>query len=269
MRTPDPFATLFAGLAKAKSRASRPYVTLSYAQSLDGSIAGGAVVGPNVVPNVASGGTEQTQALYPTPLSSPESLIITHRLRAAHDGILVGIGTVLADNPRLTVRYLTEDESITSSPSPQPVVLDARLRFPPTAALLDHPRPPWIATHESQASQPTPLADSSKALALTGRGVRLLPLPMDKQGYLSLPHLLAELAASGMRTLMVEGGAQVISSFVREGLVDLLVVTITPYLVGGLHGLRLAGASLESLPRLQAVHWQPAGPDWIVWGALC
>ncbi len=248
MRSPDPFAALFAELANAKSPTSRPYVTLSYAQSLDGSIAGS---------------TGQTPALYPTPLSSPESLMITHRLRAAHDGILVGIGTVLADNPRLTVR-LPAGEGIDAGAeiaSPQPVVLDAQLRFPLTAALLHHPLSPWIAVH-------APIANSSKATALAGRGVRLLPLPMDEHGYLSLPHLLAQLAASGIRTLMVEGGAQVISSFVRERLVDLLVVTIAPHLVGGLHSLKLPGASLDSLPRLQAARWQPAGPDIIVWGAL-
>lgn len=242
MRQPDPFADLFARLANAKPAARRPHVTLSYAQSLDGSIAGG-------------GG--QTLAL-----SSPEALVVTHRLRAAHDGILVGIGTVLADNPRLTVR-LPAGEGVDSGAeiaSPQPVVLDAKLRFPPAAALLDHPRHPWIATDEA-------LAASSKATALAGRGVRLLPLPMDRQGYLSLPDLLAELAASGMHRLMVEGGAQVISSFLRQRWVDLLVLTITPHLVGGLHGLK-AGATLECLPRLQAAHWQAAGPDQIVWGAL-
>lgn len=226
--------TLFATLSNAHPPANRPHVTLSFAQSLDGSIAGGA---------------RQTLGL-----SSPETMLITHRLRAVHDAILVGIGAVLADNPRLTVR-------LADGPSPQPVVLDRWLRIPPTAALFDHPRPPWIATHPALASSPA-------AIALTERGVRLLPLPPDEQSQLSLPHLLSELFAAGVHRLMVEGGAQVISSFVRAQLVDLLVLTITPHLVGGLHAMHLPDADLKHLPRLQTAHWQQAGPDWVVWGTL-
>ncbi len=65
----------------------------------------------------------------PLALSSEPSLRLTHQLRTVHDAILVGIGTVLADNPRLTVR-------LASGPDPQPIVLDTTLRFPPTANLL-------------------------------------------------------------------------------------------------------------------------------------
>ncbi|MEZ4718129.1 MAG: GTP cyclohydrolase II [Caldilineaceae bacterium] len=83
----------------------RPFVTLSYAQSLDGSIAANRA---------------------PTRLSGPAAMAMTHALRAAHDAILVGIGTVLADNPRLTVRLV-------DGASPRPVVLDSKLRMPPDA----------------------------------------------------------------------------------------------------------------------------------------
>jgi 3,4-dihydroxy 2-butanone 4-phosphate synthase/GTP cyclohydrolase II len=226
--------TLFTTISNAHPPAGRPHITLSYAQSLDGSIAGRA---------------GQTLGL-----SSPESLLITHRLRAAHDAILVGIGTVLADNPRLTVRLV-------EGPSPQPIVLDARLRTPVAAALFHHPRPPWLACRRSSAA-------SLRATDLAARGARLIPLPMTARHRLSLPHLVRELAASGMRRLMVEGGAQVISAFVAAGLVDLLVLTVTPHLVGGLHALHLPAADLQRLPRLQTAHCQPAGPDWIIWGTL-
>src|SRR5512133_2370683 len=90
-------------------REGRPLVTLSYAQSLDGSLA-------------AQRGT-------PLALSGPQSMELTHRLRAAQDAILVGIGTVLSDNPRLTVRLVEGSQ-------PQPVILDSHLRFPLNANLL-------------------------------------------------------------------------------------------------------------------------------------
>src|SRR5687768_4642967 len=107
----------------------RPVVTLSYAQTLDGSLA---LPGRQLI------------------ISSPESMKMTHELRAAHDGLLVGIGTVLIDDPRLTVR-------LADGRNPQPVVLDSRLRMPLTANLLKHPdRRPWLA-----ATDPDPERQSA------------------------------------------------------------------------------------------------------------
>src|SRR5690606_10285843 len=98
----------------------RPFVTLSYAQSLDGSIA------------IRSG--------EPLVLSGPESLCFTHHLRSIHDGILVGIGTVLSDDPQLTVRHCEGE-------SPQPIVLDSQLRIPSTARLCCLPdKRCWVLT---------------------------------------------------------------------------------------------------------------------------
>ena len=98
-----------------------PYVTLTYAQSLDGSIA-------------ATPGR-------PLSISGPVSMTLTHALRAAHDAILVGIGTILADNPQLTVRYLKGKD-------PQPVIVDSRLRCPLDARVLRHDPPvPVSYTH--------------------------------------------------------------------------------------------------------------------------
>ena len=146
---------LFARLATADTPDQRPVVMLSYAQSLDGSVA-----------------LRRGESLA---LSSPPALAFTHRLRAAHDAILVGVGTVLADNPRLSVRLV-------SGSSPQPVVLDTHLRFPNGAALLEQPCLPWIATG--------PKVNAAKKMALQDKGVTVLALPLDATGRRSPFHKL-------------------------------------------------------------------------------
>ncbi len=99
-------------------RGQRPFVTLTYAQSLDGSIAG--------------------EGNRPLSLSCESALALTHELRAAHDAILVGIGTVLADNPRLNVRLVNGED-------PRPIVVDSRLRIPRNVNLLESGRAVWLA----------------------------------------------------------------------------------------------------------------------------
>jgi len=218
----------------------RPLVSLCYAQSLDGSLA-----------------ARQGQR---TDLSGPESSRLTHQLRAAHDAILVGVGTVLADDPQLTVRLVEGNH-------PQPVVLDSHLRMPLEARLLtSHPRPVWIAT--------TPDADPQKANALQAIGARLLILPADESGRVSLPALLECLAASEINSLMVEGGAQVITSFLAQRLVDQVVLTIAPVFLGGLRAiepdsiLSLTRRTEENFPSLTDLHYERLGDDLIVWGKL-
>ena len=203
----------------------RPLVTVAFAQSLDGSLA--------------------LEPGRPLALSGPESAAYTHRLRACHDAILVGIGTVLADNPRLTVR-------LAEGAHPQPIVVDSRLRFPAGAALLAHPtHRVWIAT--------TAAAPEERLKALGDAGAALLALPTDPAGRVSLPHLLDELGARGIRRLMVEGGAAVITAFLSGGLADRLSVTIAPRLVGGVRALQ---AALNT--PLRDPGWRMSGRDAIL-----
>jgi len=117
----------------------RPLVTVGYAQSLDGSIA--------ALPG------------HPLLLSSSPSTTLTHLIRALHDGILVGIGTVLADDPRLTVRRV-------SGRSPRPLVLDSRLRFPLYARMLRQDLKPWIVA--------TGNADEERQAELEKAGARVI-----------------------------------------------------------------------------------------------
>jgi len=216
------------------TRDDRPHVTLSYAQSLDGSIA-------------ARRG-EQTL------ISGPEAGRLTHRLRAAHDAILVGIGTVIADDPQLTVRLVR-------GPDPQPIILDSRLRFPPWARLMKGERRPWIATTEA--------ADPGRAAALEAAGARVIRLPAGPDGLVSLPALLAHLRRAHIRSLMVEGGATVITHFLAEHLADRLALTIAPLLLGGLNAVAdLGQLNGRVMPRLARPRYQALGKDVILFGDL-
>ena len=210
----------------------RSFVTLTYAQSLDGSI--------TRVPGKPMG------------LSGPESTAMTHRLRATHDAILVGIDTVIADNPRLTVR-------LSEGPDPQPVILDSTLRFPLEANLLQNSgRAPWIATTER--------ASRERRRQLERLGARVMPLPSTANGWVHLPPLMRLLSAEGINSVMVEGGARVITSFFADRLVDRVVLTVAPVVVGGLRAV----GDLESVYgehlRLLNMGYQRLGDDLVIWG---
>ncbi len=179
---------------------SRPRVTVSYAQSVDGCLA--AAVGA------------------PLALSGPEALRYTHQLRAQHAAILIGIGTVLADDPQLTVRLV-------EGRNPQPLVLDTQLRFPLTARLLKHPTHRPVILTGPQASEP-------RRRALEDAGARVVRAPLDPSGHLQLTTALGLIRSFGLDSVMVEGGARVITAFLAAKLADAVAITIAPRFVGGL-----------------------------------
>jgi len=179
--------------------ASRPYVTLTYAQSLDGALAGGN--GHRLI------------------LSGEQSMKMTHMLRAENDAILVGIGTVLADDPQLTVR-------LAQGNNPQPVVLDSQLRIPPESFLADrHPLKPWVFAAAD--------APDRRRQELPAKGIRVFIVASNADGMLDLGEILMTLSAQGIGSVMVEGGLEVISRFLGSGLVDRVVITINPRFTGG------------------------------------
>jgi GTP cyclohydrolase II len=214
-----------------RRRTGRPFVTLSYAQSLDGSIA--------------------DRPGHPLALSGSQAMVLTHSLRAAHEAILVGIGTVLADNPRLNVRLV-------AGPDPQPIVVDSRLRFPHYANILKNRRSPWIAANEG-------IIDPERQEALEAAGARILRLP-GINGWLDLAALLKNLGSMEINSLMVEGGAQIITSFLTTRLVDQVVLTIAPLLVGGLRVVDHLGQPRRRLPRLINLSYQQLGDDLVLRG---
>jgi riboflavin-specific deaminase-like protein len=222
-------------LAEARQhrlRTGRPLVSLCFAQSLDGSLS--------------------ARRGEPLALSGPASLAVTHQLRAHHDAILVGIGTVLADNPQLTVRLV-------EGRNPQVVVLDSRLQIPASSNLLEQRRP-WLAAVQV----------GSRAAELEAAGARLLHLPPDERGRVSLPDLLDCLGELGIDSLMVEGGARVLTNFLAQGLADQAALTIAPILVGGLnllqHPLEVRPGS--GYPRLVDIEIERLQDDLLVFGRL-
>lgn len=208
----------------------RPFVTLSYAQSLDGSIA--------------------LRCDEPLALSGEESLRLTHQLRSMHDGILVGIGTVLSDDPQLTVRHWIGH-------NPQPIVLDSQLRIPAKARLCCLPdKRCWVLTT---------VDDQGTVI----EGLEITALQGNADGRVCLQRALKLLWSRGIKSLMVEGGASVISAFLKARLVDALVLTITPQFVGGYKAVTgLGNQSCGTFPQLKPFFSERLGDDLIVWGNL-
>lgn len=210
----------------------RPLVTLTYAQSIDGSIA--------------------ARSGMPLALSGTATQTFTHQLRATHDGILVGIGTVIADNPQLNVRLV-------QGPHPRPIILDSALRCPASARCIDAARRPIIAT--------TTNAPMATQQALEAAGAFIVRLPAT-DGRIDLPALLEQLWQVGIRTLMVEGGAQVMTSFLRAHLVNRIIVTIAPTLIGGVRGINELLSDSEFFPRLRHATMRQLDEDWVVAGEI-
>ncbi len=154
----------------------------------------------------------------PYKISGPESLQMVHALRDQVDAILVGIGTVLSDDPRLTTRLKG-----TIGKSPIRIVLDGRLRIPLRSKVLSrgviHHAPTWIATTVG-ARHPK----LSRLRRLRTLGVEILFCRKDREGRVDLVSLLAHLASRNILSLLVEGGPQIWSSFLTRGLVDRIIL---------------------------------------------
>lgn len=141
---------------------------------------------------------------------------MTHALRSACDGVLVGVETVLRDDPRLTVRLV-------AGSSPVRVVLDRTLRTPPTAALFDDDIPVVLIAG--------PDAPPERARALRDAGARIFAVAASKEG-VDLAQALAVMAEIGLRTVLVEGGSRVLTSFLDAEAADRVIVSIAPVLLG-------------------------------------
>ena len=210
----------------------RPRVTLSCAQSADGRIA-------------TTTGDSQW-------ISGPETLRLAHELRNENDGILAGIGTVIADNPQLTCR-------IEGGSDPHRVVLDSMLRTPLDSHIATQ------ATNVPTTAFAGPDAPEENARRLEESGVGVVRVSASQSG-LDLHEVLAELSNLNVSTLMLEGGAGIITSFLRARLVDRVILVCAPMFIG--NGTETVGdlgiTSLSDAIRGTTSKVRQAGND-IVW----
>jgi 5-amino-6-(5-phosphoribosylamino)uracil reductase len=211
-------------------------VTVAYAQTLDGRIA-----------------TRTGDSQW---IGGPESLRIAHQLRASHDAVLVGVGTVIADNPRLTTRLV-------EGPSPVRVIADSRLRLPLEASVLsDDAAPTLVATTQNAPERARQLVSKTRA--------EILMVRLGAQGGIDINDLMRVLAQRGLRSLLVEGGGRMITSVLKAGLCDRLVVCIAPRILGsGIDAVGDLGIErLRDALSFSRVRMTPCGEDLIVDGEL-
>jgi diaminohydroxyphosphoribosylaminopyrimidine deaminase/5-amino-6-(5-phosphoribosylamino)uracil reductase len=176
-----------------------PFVTVKYAQTLDGRIA-----------------TRSGRSRW---ISSPPSLRFAHRLRSFHDSILVGAATVVKDDPELTCRLV-------KGRNPRRVIIDSTLRIPLSSkVLLDQNRAKTTIFTTAGAHR-------QKLRTLGDRGVDVRVAEGDSSGHIDLRKLLKALGREGVSSVLVEGGAGVITAFLGAGLVDRLVVITAPKVLG-------------------------------------
>ncbi|MEK6674097.1 MAG: bifunctional diaminohydroxyphosphoribosylaminopyrimidine deaminase/5-amino-6-(5-phosphoribosylamino)uracil reductase RibD [Planctomycetota bacterium] len=179
----------------------RPYCIAKWAQTLDGKLA-----------------TETGDSKW---ISNEASRKEVHRLRARVDAILVGVGTVIADNPRLTARDVSVRRLAVR------IVLDPNLRISPTSHLVQTPLqiPTWIFTTPAHCK-------SQKAHRLLRRGVEFFPLQSKNRRW-NLPPTLQSIRDRGITNLLIEGGPITLRSFLEAGVLDEAFVYTSPILFGG------------------------------------
>ncbi|HYT58102.1 MAG TPA: bifunctional diaminohydroxyphosphoribosylaminopyrimidine deaminase/5-amino-6-(5-phosphoribosylamino)uracil reductase RibD [Verrucomicrobiae bacterium] len=214
-----------------------PFVTLKLAATLDGKIA------------AVSGDARW--------ISNAESRRSVHRLRNQVDAVLVGVETVRADDPRLTCR-------IPRGRNPWRVILDNRLRIPISAQVLRQRDPQKTIIATSTAASAT----KARAIEALGAKVWRLPLRQDKVSWLPL---LKKLASFGIVSVMIEGGATIASSALKEEIVDKVIFFYAPKILGGDGRVMLDGLGIrqvrQSLP-IKHLQVRKSGGDLIVSGYL-
>ena len=180
-------------------RTGLPFVTLKIAQTLDGKIA-----------------TPTKDSRW---ISSPSSLRFAHRMRSWHDAILVGVDTIIRDDPQLTVRFI-------KGKNPKKIIVDSQLRTPIYSNVLKG------KTALSTIIATTSLSDKEKIKRYEFKGVEVWLVKKDRSNQVDLPSLLQELGQRGIRSVLVEGGSKIINTFLKKRMADHLVIVIAPKIVG-------------------------------------
>lgn len=212
----------------------RPFVWMKSAMTLDGKIA--------------------TSTGHSRWITGEQARLEVHHLRDYANAILVGIGTVLADDPELTTR-LPE-----GGRNPLRVVLDSKLAVPETAKVLNGAAPTLLVCGTD--------AEEAKKIKLEAQGVSILQVEL-QEGRIPLPRLLAELHKRNISLLLVEGGGKVNGAFLEAGLIDKITMYIAPKLVGGTGPSPIIGDGVSEMTQaieLQETQIEMAGRDIAVTG---
>ncbi|GAC1443046.1 MAG: RibD family protein [Chloroflexota bacterium] len=172
-------------------------VTLKFAQTLDGRIA--------------------TSSFHSRWISGQETQVYAHQLRAEHDAILVGVGTVVADNPLLTVRH-------SSGKNPRRVVIDSTLRTPIEASVLDKATGSAMFAVGEEAAR-------TRGSIFEEAGAEIVVVPL-LDGQIDLRIVLEALAYRNVHSVLVEGGARIITSILHAQLADRVVIITAPKIIG-------------------------------------
>jgi diaminohydroxyphosphoribosylaminopyrimidine deaminase/5-amino-6-(5-phosphoribosylamino)uracil reductase len=214
-----------------------PYVTVKYAQTLDGRIA-----------------TKTGNSQW---ISSEALRKYVHRLRAKNDCIMVGVGTVIADDPQLTVRYA-------KGKNPLRVVVDSKLRISLRSSVLkdNNSHLTTIAT--------TSKAPSRKVTAVKNLGAEVLVVKKDKNGGVNLRDLLRELGKRGITSVMVEGGSDIITSLLKANLVDKMIILTAPKIMGkGLEAIGDLGVcKIKDTIKFSTFKTMKKGDDFVFEGCI-
>jgi diaminohydroxyphosphoribosylaminopyrimidine deaminase/5-amino-6-(5-phosphoribosylamino)uracil reductase len=217
----------------------RPFVLAKAALSLDGRLA-----------------TSERQSQW---ITGEVARRRAHRLRGISDAVMVGVGTVLSDDPRLTNRH-----SRGRGPRLR-VVLDSRLRTPADCKMLTTPGGQVVIFTTSTAGQ-------SRRRHLESAGAEVVVVPADDQGRVTLQPVLAELAERNTMSLLLEGGSDVLTAAFEADIIDKVFLIFAPLLIGGSAALPLWGGdgikSLDAAPRLHHVRRSRLGDDWAVEGYI-
>jgi diaminohydroxyphosphoribosylaminopyrimidine deaminase/5-amino-6-(5-phosphoribosylamino)uracil reductase len=198
------------------AKTARPWVIAKWAQSIDGKLAW------------------QNPPVQGYWISNEKSRLDSHILRKRTQAILVGVETIISDNPRLTIRI---PDTVIVRP-PLRVVLDTHLRMPWDSYLITTPEAPTLIVTSKHTAQ----AEPEKIAKLLRAGVDVLTVN-EKDGRCDLTELLVELGSRDVQQLLVEGGPTVLSSFLRETLVDEVCIYIAPLILGA-GGIADLGAAM-------------------------
>lgn len=179
-----------------------------------------------------------------------------HELRNRVDAILVGIETVIQDDPQLTVRLGKK-----ANHQPTPVVLDSKLRIPIGTKLLSLHKSPIIAT--TQSGSPRKVEDLEKM------GVRVLFVDQEKNGRIDVLNLVKKLGDIEITSVLVEGGSETAASFLKNGIVDKIVFFYVPKIIGS-EGISMVGklniSEIKDALSIKKIRVKTIGEEFIVEG---